>query len=492
MKYCDRCHSSYPTEFTVCPKDQAPLRFATDLMPGMILRDKYEIVEKIGSGGMATVYRARHLVFNEMRALKVVSSRMMDDESFLKRFRNEAVITRKLQHPNAVRIDDIDTLEDGRPYLVMELAQGSSLRAVIEQEGPLPAARALQIARQTAAALGAAHRMGVVHRDIKPDNIIIVRQADGSDLVKVLDFGIAKLRDDGGSAAYTATRTGIVVGTPQYMSPEQASGTPSEQIDGRADLYSLGVALYEMVTGQLPFRADTPMGMLMQHIQAAVPPPRLVRPDLNIPVSASRLLMKLLEKDPAKRFQTAEEMIAAIDHPELLPETRIETPTVPLSSTPTVPLAATKTAAGAKSAVAVAPAPTTAPIVAAAAPNSGARKWVAVVVVAVALLAAGKFLGRRRHAASAAITPPAAQALPPPVPAGSAAATSTAAEERSDRQVQELMTSARRGLDDGQYDAAIRDLQQALALEPENSAARAELKRVEHAKHTEERVLGGH
>ncbi|HVI77546.1 MAG TPA: protein kinase, partial [Candidatus Acidoferrum sp.] len=133
MKYCDTCRSNFPNDFTTCPKDQSALRFSSELIEGMVIRDKYQILRRIGAGGMATVYEAKHLAFNEIRALKVVNSRLAEDEAFLKRFRSEAVVTRKLQHPNAVRVDDFDTTEDGRPYIVMEYVEGKDLRHAIEE-----------------------------------------------------------------------------------------------------------------------------------------------------------------------------------------------------------------------------------------------------------------------------------------------------------------------------------------------------------------------
>lgn len=497
MKYCDTCHSSYPTDFNTCPKDQSALRLATDLLDGTIIRGKYQIVSKIGSGGMATVYRARHLVFDEPRAIKVVGSRMMEDANFLKRFRNEAVITRKLQHPNAVRVEDIDALEDGRPYLVMELVEGASLRAIVESEGPLPYGRALGIARQAASALAEAHRQGIIHRDIKPDNIVLMRQADGSDLVKVLDFGIAKLRE-GGGAAYTATQTGMVIGTPQYISPEQASGRKLEEIDGRADLYSLGVALYEMLTGQLPFQSETPMALLLAHMQAAVPPPKEVRPDLNIPEPVSRVLLRMLEKDPARRFQTADELIAALADPAKAPVP----PPLAQPDSPTAPLTA--------AAAAPAPARTlsvTRPLPAAP-PSHSSPKWIAVTVVAVAIAIGGYFVATRRTVPEPTVHSP-AQVTPsvaPPVaapPAQSVNATTAqpealkqtiqnAASDALNDKVREWMTSARKHLDNGEYDAAIRDLQKAEAIAPNDARVRTEMKRAREAKATEEQVLGKH
>jgi serine/threonine-protein kinase len=321
MKYCDICHQTYPTEFAVCPRDQNPLRLTTELLQGMVIRGKYEVQKKLGAGGMAAVYLAKHKAFNELRALKVVSSRNLEDQNFTRRFKTEAVVTRKLQHPNAVRVDDLDETEDGRPFIVMEYVEGVNLRSVIQNEGPLPARRALNIAAQAASALAAAHDLGITHRDIKPDNILLVRQPDGSDLVKVLDFGIAKVRegafDIGGG--YTATQTGLIIGTPQYLSPEQAKGDHGDQIDGRADLYSLGIVLYEMVTGQLPFQSQTAVGLLLQHMQTPAPDPKAVRPDLNIPPGLSALLHKALEKDPADRYRSAQEMLQAIHTAQQLP-----------------------------------------------------------------------------------------------------------------------------------------------------------------------------
>src|SRR5205814_2659588 len=186
---------------------------------------------------------------------------------------------------------------------------------VLQENGSLPVARAFSIARQVALALGAAHDLGIVHRDIKPDNIVLVPQADGSEVVKVLDFGIAKVADENldGATSYKPTSTGMVLGTPHYLSPEQAKGKKSSMIDGRADLYPLGVMLYEMLTGELPFKSDTAIEMLLHHIQSAPVPTHLLKPELNIPEPVSQLVMKALEKDPAKRFQTGVEMAAALE-----------------------------------------------------------------------------------------------------------------------------------------------------------------------------------
>ncbi|HXZ28968.1 MAG TPA: protein kinase [Terriglobales bacterium] len=535
MKFCDTCHSSYPNEFQTCPKDQAPLRAASELVQGMVIRDKYQVLEKIGAGGMAVVYKARHLAFNEIRALKLVSSRMLEDQDFLKRFKTEAVITRKLQHANAVRVDDIDTTEDGRPFIVMEYVAGQNLRAVIAQEGRVEVSRALKIAKQVALALGAAHRLGITHRDIKPDNILLVTQPDSSDLVKVLDFGIAKVREgafDTG-AGYTATQTGMVVGTPQYISPEQAMGKHGQEVDGRADLYSLGVVLYEMITGQLPFESDTPMGMLLHHIQTAPRPPHLLKPELNIPEPVSKLLMKALAKHPQDRFQSADEMYEALRHPrewiaashagtqatQVMGSPRHEegVPTPPAA--PVAPTTVVSPRAASPQPVAAAPAaprPVAASRAAAPrrvppAPTAGGAPWgrIAVVLLALALLGAGGYYVVGRRSAAAANTPvPAASPSPPVVqpapvagsPAGedaakpAASATPPAAQPEEPtsqvREARELIARGRAALDTGDYAGAIASFRQALQIDPGNAAAQAGLRRAQRARRAEAEVLG--
>jgi serine/threonine-protein kinase len=313
MRFCDTCRSTYPTDFTTCPKDQTVLRETDELVEGMVLRGKYEIKGTIGVGGMATVYRAYHLHLKEDLAIKVVSPRLTGDKDFLDRFRTEAVITRKLRHPNAVRLDDFDITEDGRPFIVMEFVRGEALRTVLQKNALLPVPRALDIARQVALALGAAHALGIVHRDIKPDNVLLITQADGSDLVKVLDFGIAKVYDGETEVKnYTPTKTGIVLGTPQYLSPEQARGEKGQNVDGRADLYALGVMLYEMITSELPFQSDNAIGLLMHHLGTMPIAPHVRRPELNIHEAVSAVVMKALEKDRNNRFQTGEEFAQAL------------------------------------------------------------------------------------------------------------------------------------------------------------------------------------
>lgn len=314
MKYCPSCHKTYPGDYNVCPADQTGLQSTHEFQPGMVIRNKYEIVSRIGVGGMGSVYKGRHLTFNELCAIKVVNDSIAGDKNFLQRFQTEAVVTRKLRHPNAVRVDDFDYTDDGRPFIVMELVEGRNVGEILQSEGPLRVSRAVRIATQVARALGAAHKLGFVHRDIKPGNIVLTQDEHGQEMAKVLDFGIAKLRQAAGDAQTGMTMTGMVVGTPLYMSPEQFMGKkPGEEIDGRTDLYSLGVVLYQMVTARLPFEGDTLYSIMMQHIQGNARPPDELVPELNIPPKLSRVILKSMDKARELRFQNAEEFIAALD-----------------------------------------------------------------------------------------------------------------------------------------------------------------------------------
>ena len=315
MKHCTTCQHLFPDQLQACPNDNGPLRLIWELEPGMIVRNKYIILEWIGAGGMAAVYRASHRLLNELRAVKVVFAKFSRDEDFLRRFRHEAAIARRLRHENAVWVEDLDEIEDGRPFIAMEFLEGDDLRKLIKEQGPLSVERTLKLGSQVASALSAAHKLGIVHRDIKPDNIFITRDSSGNETAKVLDFGIAKAREGVLQGGYTATKTGVIIGTPEYMSPEQAEGHLSENLDGRADIYSLGIVLYEMLTGKLPFESDTPLGMCMHHLQTVPRPPHELRPDLSIPEAVSAVLMKALEKQRERRFQTADEMLAALRNP---------------------------------------------------------------------------------------------------------------------------------------------------------------------------------
>ena len=314
MKTCSTCQASYPNNYAVCPTDGSPLQEVGTWADGSVIRGKYRLLAKVGQGGMGSVYKALHLAFDELRALKVIAPELLTDELFVKRFKHEAVITRRLQHPNAVRVDDIDEAEDGRPFIVMEFIEGKSLKKLIREEGPLPVQRVCSIVKQCSAALDAAHRLGMVHRDIKPDNIALIDTPDG-EMVKVLDFGIAKMKEArmGEAAGLTLTGAGVVIGTPQYMSPEQAMGKRGDELDGRADLYSLGVVMYQMLTADLPFKADTTMEMLLAHMQKPPAPIAVLHPELQVPAPVADLAMRLLEKNRDMRPASARVLIQELE-----------------------------------------------------------------------------------------------------------------------------------------------------------------------------------
>jgi len=295
------------------------LRQAGDWVPGTLVRGRYRILNKIGSGGMGSVYKAKHTGFDELRAIKVLNPELTFDEKIRERFKQEAYITRKLHHPNAVRVDDIDEAEDGCPFIVMEFIEGKDLKRVMAEQGPLPAARVCAIIKQVAAALEAAHNLGMVHRDMKPENIVLV-QSDGIETAKVLDFGIARVKEAGKrdeAKGMELTGGEYVVGTPMYISPEQAQGKRGDDLDGRSDIYSLGIVMYQMLTGQVPFKSDTTIDLLIAQIQRAPHPIRMVRPDLDIPEPLAMLVMRMLQKQRDLRPPSAAALIEDLTRVEM-------------------------------------------------------------------------------------------------------------------------------------------------------------------------------
>ncbi|HET7542333.1 MAG TPA: protein kinase [Polyangiaceae bacterium] len=307
---CPLCGQQFSADGRFCPFDGEPLRPVAERAPvsdpllGSVVDERYEIVALLGEGGMGIVYCARHCALGKRFALKALRKDLATDREIAARFMQEARTAASISHPGLVEIIDFGKLHTGQPYFVMELLEGQSLAQLVRRGGPLPAARAIDIVRQIADALGAAHERSIVHRDLKPDNIHVSPAAAGRDRVTIVDFGLAKVM-----GASRLTRAGMVFGTPHYMSPEQAQGDPT---DHRADIYALGVVMYEMFTGRVPFEADSYMGVLTKHMyMEPTPPSKLVGIEkLGV---LEDIILRCLEKKPDYRYQTMRELRADLD-----------------------------------------------------------------------------------------------------------------------------------------------------------------------------------
>ncbi len=293
MKVCESCRARFKGDAKVCPLDGRALLELPDPLIGRSISGRYSVLEKIGEGGMGIVYRGRHDVVGRDVAIKFLAAELAFDQVNRTRFLREAKAANRIQHEHIIEITDFGETEDGLVYLVMEFLDGRPLSHAIEQ-GPMPLPRAIPIAMQIAGALARAHELDVIHRDVKPDNIYLLSRDDGSDFVKVLDFGLAHMKGE-----LRLTASGTVFGTPEYMAPEQARGAP---LTSAVDLYAFGCVLFEMVTGQLPFKGTTP-DLIMKHIRAVPPRPSSLLPSL--PPLVDEIVLRLLSKDPKARHADA-------------------------------------------------------------------------------------------------------------------------------------------------------------------------------------------
>src|SRR5712692_6839179 len=312
MLQCPRCGRQFSDDVLTCPDDLTPLQadatisdVRVDPLIGRVFEGKYRLDEHLGGGGMGTVYRATHLLIERPVAIKVLSQRFVGDQTAQERFRREARAAGRMHHPNAVTVNDFGTTEDGWLYIVMELLEGRTLRDLLAHEAPLDPARAVSLMLQACSAVGAAHDAKLIHRDLKPANIFIEQRPNMPAVAKVLDFGVAKfaVEEHEDDDYQTLTQVGAIIGTPRYMSPEQCSG--AVPLTPASDVYSLGIILYEMLTGAVPFSAETPLAVAMKQVTEAPRPPREVIP--SIPKELETVVLHALAKQAADRPADANE-----------------------------------------------------------------------------------------------------------------------------------------------------------------------------------------
>ncbi len=308
MKKCPKCEKSYEDTTTLCPSDGMVLEKTGDGLIGQTLADKYRVEELLSQGGMGTVYRGTHILMDKTVAIKVLNPSLAADDTIVARFSREARAASRISHPHALNVTDFGESQNGVVFLIMEYLHGQTLKEVIQSAGPMPLPRVVEIVRQVCGALDAAHGEGVIHRDLKSDNIMLV-DVGGGDWAKVLDFGIAKIKEPvGGTTDPALTSPNLIIGTPQYMSPEQCSQTA--ELDARSDIYSLGVILYELLSGHVPFMGESPTAIMMKHLQE--PAPSLLDERKDVPASVGRVVARAMAKRPEDRYQSAGELAEAL------------------------------------------------------------------------------------------------------------------------------------------------------------------------------------
>jgi len=306
MKECPSCHRCFPDKVNHCPSDGDRLKFLIAL--DAVLDERYQLEKKIGQGGMGMVFKARHVFIKTQHAIKIIIPELVgNDPSLVARFRQEAMASAAIRHPNTVSVTDYGVLDGTMPYLVMEFIEGHSLHDILIQEKRLAPARAVEIMLAVCAGVAAAHRIGIVHRDLKPLNILVRPGLPLGEAVKVLDFGLAKIKSGELLGSFVAAQTQGMMGSPFYMAPEQWG---DEDIDVRADIYSLGVILYQMLAGDVPFKGKSIPSIMNMHLNAA-PVPLSAR-DIEVPAVLEQAVQHALEKDPGKRPQTVDEFITEL------------------------------------------------------------------------------------------------------------------------------------------------------------------------------------
>lgn len=309
VKFCPNCQKEYTGGEEKCTEDGALLQersgSADYSLIGQVFADKYEIIGVLGEGGMSIVYKARHRYMDRLVAVKLLHEHLVNDKSAVARFEHESKASSSLSHQNIVTVHDFGMTKNGQAYFVMDCLDGHSLSEILEKQGTVPLSEAIQIFKQTCDGLEHAHKKRVVHRDLKPSNLVLMKNEDGSMLVKIVDFGIAKLLPVDGVSRQNITVTGEIFGSPLYMSPEQCNG---KSLDQRSDIYSLGCLMYETLSGVPPIIGDSFVNTVVKHINEAPPPFSQTAPDAQIPPQVEACIMKCLAKNPEDRYQSAAEV----------------------------------------------------------------------------------------------------------------------------------------------------------------------------------------
>ncbi len=422
MRECPECRNAIEDAARFCPycgaASAATQDAPADPWIGRVVNGKFRVEALVGQGGMGRVYRAKHLTLDRPVVLKMLHKDFSTDPQVVQRFQREARAASRLNHPNSIAVLDFGEAEDGTLFMAMEFLAGRDLARIVADEFPLGEGRIVRIGAQILSALAEAHVQGIVHRDLKPENVMVEPRRGEPDFVKVLDFGIAKITSPGANEP-KLTQAGLVCGTPEYMSPEQARGA---ELDSRTDLYSMGVILYQLATGELPFQSDTPVGFLTKHLAEIPVPARERWADVSEALEA--VISRAMEKDASRRFQTADEMrdaLLAVD------------PAAATASPPPGPRAATPVSStppprpAARTATPRTPQPTAARAEAAPAAAEPPRRsrtlfWVFAAAVVVAAIGGGAvtFLARQnaagRKGAPDVVSPAQAQAAAAPTP----------------------------------------------------------------------------